>query len=96
MPEGPVIALLIGALLRALVVSLVFSRALLWGLRGWQGGTTRLLTVHALALTGAIFTCLDQLKQGASGLVGVLVLYVPMQALWLAVDLIRHRRRRAD
>lgn len=93
---GIVAVMLLGALLRALIVTLVLSRALLWGLRAWDGGTKRLLTVHALALIGAIFTCLDQLKQGLPGLVSVLVLYVPMQLLWLAFDLVRHRRRRAD
>ena len=93
MAGGLVIALLVGALVRALLVTLLFSRALLWALRAWHGGTRRLLTVHALSLLGAIFTCLDQLKQGWSGLASVLVLYVPMQIVWLSVDLVRHRRR---
>jgi hypothetical protein len=82
-------AILVGAL----VPTLLLSRLLLWITRTWDGGVSRLLLVHGVSLLICVLLGGLGLADGGAFAPGLATAqYALPQILWLAVDLVRHRR----
>jgi hypothetical protein len=81
----------IGWMIALLFVLFVISRGLLWLTREWRGGDVRLWLVHGISfMVGAIAFALDVHDwYGNHLLQGTLEVVVPVQLLWLVVDLVR-------
>lgn len=90
------LASLIGLFIGALIMTLAISRLFLRITKTWNGGATRLITVHAVCLMLACLICgMGSADGGAFAPARGLEIYSLPQLIWLAFDLYRLERKPA-
>jgi hypothetical protein len=83
---------LLGQMTGALIATLLVSRLLLFVTRSWQGGLTRLFTVHVFSwLVIAFIAGLGGADGGAFAGLDAATIYLLPQLVWLLVDIVYHR-----
>ena len=83
------LALFVGTLIPTVIV----SRIALGLMRGWDGGTRRLVLAHAGSLLiCALFAGMGMADGGAFAGGKALIQYAPAQAFWFLADVYRGRR----
>lgn len=83
----------IGVLVGALIPTLVLSRLLLLAMRSWDGGLPRLLVANGGSLLiAALIGGMGMADGGAFAGMEALTLYALPQAVWLIMDIARHRK----
>lgn len=86
---------LVAFMIGALIPTLLVSRLILWLMRTWKGGVTRLCVAHTFSLAiAALIGGMGMADGGAFAGVAAAGTYLLPQAVWLAVDFIRLRRGR--
>lgn len=84
----------LGVFAGALIPTFLISRLALWLLRTWDGGTSRLIAVHAASLLLISFVAgIGMADDGAFAGVRAITTYSLPQAVWLIVDLVRFAHR---
>jgi hypothetical protein len=84
----------LGVFVGALIPTFLISRLALWLLRTWDGGTSRLIAVHAASLLLISFIAgIGMADYGAFAGVRAITTYSLPQAVWLIVDLVRFTHR---
>lgn len=84
----------LGVFVGGLIPTFLISRLALWLLRTWDGGTSRLIAVHAASLLLISFVAgIGMADYGAFAGVRAITTYALPQAVWLIVDLVRFAHR---
>jgi hypothetical protein len=82
----------LGQMTGALLLTLLISRLMLVVTRSWQGGITRLLTVHVFSwLLIAFLAGLGAADGGAFAGLEAGATYLVPQLVWFVVDVVHHR-----
>jgi|SRR5271155_3203028 len=84
----------IGKFIGALLATYLLSRLLFWLVKSWDGGTRKVVLVHAMSLTicgllGGMSFAADGAFAGAYAL----TVYAVPQFIWMAIDLLRLRKQ---
>lgn len=84
------IAFMIGGLIPTFLV----SRLLLWLMRSWDGGISRLVVAHIFSwLVAAFIGGLGMADGGAFAGFRAATLYAVPQGVWFLFDFVRHKRK---
>ena len=84
------IAFMIGGLIPTFLV----SRLLLWLMRSWEGGISRLVVAHIFSwLVAAFIGGLGMADGGAFAGFRAAILYLVPQGVWFLLDFLRHKRK---
>ena len=90
MGEMAILFMMIGGLIPTFLV----SRLLLWIMRSWDGGIARLAVVHTFSwFVMAFVGGMGMADGGAFAGIEAAMLYFAPQAVWLLVDILRHKRK---
>jgi len=83
----------VGFFVGALIPTFLLSRLVLWLMRSWDGGVTRLALAHVFSwLIGAFIGGLGIADGGAFAGIQAAGMYALPQAVWFVVDMFRHKR----
>jgi hypothetical protein len=83
----------IGAFIGALVATYLFSRLLFWFVKGWDGGSRKVILVHAMSLiVCGLLGGMGFAADGAFAGAYAISVYAVPQFAWMVVDLLRLRK----
>jgi hypothetical protein len=83
----------LGFFVGAFVATFLVSRLLLWLVKSWDGGTRKVIVVHALSLVVCVLLALvGGAGEGGSSSAIYAMGYAAPQLLWMLMDLRNQRR----
>ena len=80
-----------------LIPTFIISRMLMWVMRSWNGGVSRLLLIHSISLLIISFIgAMGMADGGAFAGARAAALYAVPQIVWFLADLWRHRSGKSE